>query len=63
MNRMTEPPVHVIRLDAHNEHYVVMYDERHRSKVLLRLAQWASNTELAFTWYDAARLSQEVRNW
>ena len=50
-------------LDRDGEHFVLMYDKRHRREALDRLGDWADNPELSFSWYDAARLSHEVRNW
>lgn len=62
MKRFTEEEVHVIRLDKGDEHYVCMYDKRHTREMLHRLSQWATNPNLSFSWYDAARLSHEVRS-
>jgi len=63
MERITEEQVHVIRLDVHGEHYVFMYTKSHRRDMLRQLTRWALDPELAFNFYDAARLSHEIRNW
>jgi len=53
--------VHTLCLTKNGEHYVLMYDAAHRKNVLHVIAQWANNPDLSFGWYDAARLSHEVR--
>ena len=53
--------VHVVCLEKDCEHYVLMYTAPHTRDVLHRLSEWANNPELSFGWYDAARLSHEVR--
>lgn len=58
-----EPKVFTLLLDKDGERYIVMYDARHRRDALNRLAEWASSPELSFSFYDAARLSHEVRTW
>jgi hypothetical protein len=60
---LTEQQVHVIRLDKGVEHYVFLYDKHHIKEVLLQLSRWAMNPELTLNWFDAARLSHEVRNF
>jgi len=46
-----------------NERYVFLFrDTREQRQDVLRcLGRFASNLELSFTWYDAAVLSQKVR--
>ena len=63
MNNRLELQVHVLRLQKGNEHFIFVYDREHIHDVLHTLSRWASTPELAFSWYDAARLSSEVRNW
>ncbi|MDR0336124.1 MAG: hypothetical protein LBI18_03440, partial [Planctomycetaceae bacterium] len=43
------------------ERYVFLYNENHRAETLRILGRYASNPELSFTWYDAAVLSQKIR--
>ncbi len=43
------------------ERYVFLFDDAHKAEVLRTLGRFASNPELSFTWYDAAVLSQKVR--
>jgi hypothetical protein len=38
-----------------------LFDDAHRAETLRTLGRYASNPELSFTWYDAAVLSQKIR--
>jgi hypothetical protein len=38
-----------------------LYDDESRAETLRVLGRFASNPELSFTWYDAAVLSQKIR--
>lgn len=51
-----------IVLAKNEERYYFVYDDEHAVEMLRRLARYASNTDLSFTWYDAAVVSQAVRN-
>ena len=53
--------VRVLALVKGNERYVFLYDDASRDEVLRTLGRFASNPDLSFTWYDAATLSQKVR--
>ena len=44
-----------------SERYVFLYNETNRANVLRTLGRYASNPDLSFTWYDAAVLSQKIR--
>ena len=59
--KKAEQQVHVLRLDKGGERYILLYTSDRRSIVLRRLSEWAANPELSFSWYDAARMSHEVR--
>lgn len=43
------------------ELYIFFYDDESRAELLRVLGRFVSNPELSFTWYDAAVLSQKVR--
>lgn len=44
------------------ERFAVVIDDNDSNPAALReIGRWASNIELAFTWYDAAILSQRIR--
>ncbi len=51
----------VLALAKGSERYVFLYDSESRSESLKTIARFASNPELSFTWYDAAVLSQKIR--
>ena len=43
------------------ERYVFLYNDASRAATLRVLGRFASNPELSFSWYDAAVLSQRIR--
>ena len=53
--------INVLALVKGEERYVFLYDDASRAETLRTLGRYASNPELSFTWYDAAVLSQKVR--
>ena len=53
--------INVIALVKGEERYIFLYDEKSRSEALRTLGRYASNSELSFSWYDAAVLSQKIR--
>jgi hypothetical protein len=53
--------VNVLALVKGEERYVFLYDDESRAETLRVLGRFASNPELSFTWYDAACLSQKIR--
>ena len=53
--------INVLALVKASERYVFLYDDASRAETLRVLGRYASNPELSFTWYDAAVLSQKIR--
>ncbi|QGJ69403.1 Hypothetical protein PBC10988_10850 [Planctomycetales bacterium 10988] len=53
--------INVLALVKGEERYVFLYDDSNRAETLRQLGRFAANPELSFTWYDAAVLSQKVR--
>ena len=53
--------INVLALVKGQERYVFLYDDESRAEALRVLGRYASNPELSFTWYDAAVLSQKIR--
>lgn len=53
--------VNVLALVRDGQRYVFLYDDHSVETVLSKFAEFASDCELDFTWYDAAMLSQRVR--
>jgi hypothetical protein len=53
--------INVLALVKGNERYIFLYDDSSRAETLRVLGRYASNPQLSFTWYDAAVLSQKVR--
>ena len=53
--------INVLALVKGSERYVFLFDDQNRSETLRTLGRYASNPELSFTWYDAAVLSQKIR--
>ena len=53
--------INVLALVKGTERFVFLFDDESRSETLTMLARYASNSDLSFTWYDAAVLSQKIR--
>ena len=53
--------INVLALVKGSERYVFLYDDASRAETLRTLGRYASNPDLSFTWYDAAVLSQKIR--
>jgi len=45
-----------------DERYIILYEIEQADEACCTLGRWAANPELSFTWYDAAVLSQRIRN-
>ena len=56
-----ERDIKVIALVKGEEQYIFLYNENNRAETLRLLGRYASNPELSFSWYDAAVLSQKIR--
>ena len=54
--------VNVLALVRDGQRYVFLYDDSSVETVLAKLAEFAGDSELDFTWYDAAMMSQRVRH-
>ncbi len=54
--------INVLALVKGEERYLFLYNDDNRSETLRTLGRYASNAELSFSWYDAAVLSQKIRN-
>ena len=53
--------INVLALVKGEERYIFLFDDENRSETLRTLGRYASNQDLSFTWYDAAVLSQKIR--
>lgn len=53
--------INVLALIKGKERYIFLYDDSQRAETLRMLGRLASNPELSFSWYDAAVLSQKIR--
>ncbi len=53
--------INVLALVKGAERYIFLFDDGNRSEALRTLGRYASNPDLSFTWYDAAVLSQKIR--
>ncbi len=54
--------INILALAKGEERYIFLYNEDSRNEALRTLGRYASNTDLSFSWYDAAVMSQKVRN-
>ena len=53
--------INVLALVKGCERYIFLFDDTNRAETLRTLGRFASNPDLSFTWYDAAVLSQKIR--
>ena len=53
--------VNVMALVRDGQRYVFLYDDQSVEQLLAKMAEFAEDCELDFTWYDAAVLSERVR--
>jgi hypothetical protein len=53
--------INVLALVKGEERYIFLFDDSNRAETLRTLGRYASNPDLSFTWYDAAVLSQKIR--
>jgi hypothetical protein len=53
--------LNVLALVKGEERYIFLFDEESRAETLRTLGRYASNPDLSFSWYDAAVLSQKIR--
>ncbi len=53
--------INVLALVKGSERYIFLYDDDRKAETLRTLGRFASNPELSFSWFDAALLSQKVR--
>lgn len=53
--------INVLALVKGEERYVFLFDDDNRVETLRQIGRYAANPELSFTWYDAAVMSQKIR--
>jgi hypothetical protein len=53
--------INVLALVKGKERYVFLFDDDNRTEALRQIGRYAANPELSFTWYDAAVMSQKIR--
>ena len=53
--------VNVLALVRESERYIFFYDDESSATLLRTLGRYAGDPDMSFTWYDAAVLSQKVR--
>ena len=54
--------LNVLALIKGDDKYVFLFDDANRVETLRMLGRYAADPELNFTWYDAAMLSQRIRD-
>ncbi|MEC8555066.1 MAG: hypothetical protein VXZ82_08680 [Planctomycetota bacterium] len=57
-----EKEVNVLAMVKGEERYVFLYDDGNRVETLRTLGRYAADSELSFTWYDAAVMSKKIRD-
>ena len=58
---MADERVNLLCLVKGNERYVWRYTDEMRAECLRRIGVFAAREDLSLTWYDAAVLSQRIR--
>jgi hypothetical protein len=58
---VNDDDINVLALVKGQERYIFLYDDSQKAEALRVLGRFASNPELSFSWYDAAVLSQKIR--
>ena len=53
--------LNVLALVKGEDKYVFLFDDANRVETLRMLGRYAADLELNFSWYDAAMLSQRIR--
>jgi hypothetical protein len=53
--------INVLALVKGEERYVFLFDDDNRVETLRQIGRYAANPDLSFTWYDAAVMSQKIR--
>lgn len=53
--------INVVALIKGKERYIFLYDDSQKADALRTLGRHASDPELSFDWYDAAVVSQKMR--
>ena len=54
--------INVVALVKGEERYIFLFNDERKGETLRTLGRYASDSNLSFSWYDAAILSQKVRN-
>ena len=60
-NSVRSEQVNVIALVRGEEHYVFVFDPKRHTELLRLLGRYAADPSMSFNWYDAAVLSQKIR--
>jgi hypothetical protein len=53
--------INVLALVKGEEQYIFLFDDKNRTETLRMLGRYAANPSLSFSWYDAAVLSERIR--
>lgn len=53
--------INVLALVKESERYIFLYDDESSETLLQKLGEFAASSDLSFSWYDAAVLSQKLR--
>jgi len=65
MNRFADSTdsqdINVLALVKGCERYIFLYSDKHRAEAQRQCGRFAANPDLSFSWYDAAQVSQKIR--
>lgn len=54
--------LNILAIVKGEEQYIFLFDDDHRADCLRTLGRFASDPDLSFGWYEAAVLSNRIRN-
>jgi len=55
-------PLNVLAIAKDGERFLFLYDDDSVEELIRVLGQYAADTELNFSWYDAALLSKRIKD-
>ena len=53
--------INILALAKGEERYIFLFEDDNRTEILRQIGHYAANPDLSFTWYDAAVMSQKIR--
>ena len=58
---MATEDIHVLAMVRNDEQYIFLFSDINADRVRQQFGRWASRGDLAFSWFDAAKLNERLR--